>query len=290
MTIYLLVNPHAGSKKADIIIQKIQEEFADVRIFKTRWKNDESEQIKTILQTFSISNDQLAIIGGDGTLSKVLAQLPSEIPFAYFPAGSGNDFAHSLGLTFESSLKALQELKMTSMTILTYEEGIIVNSLDTGFAAQVIAYSEDSTLKKYLNQLHIGKLTYLVMAIRTLFKRDRMKIDLVLDGEPIQLTDLFFFSIANATYFGGGIMIWPDATVDKSMFDVVYIKDLGFFRNLFSLLDLVLKRHKISPTIQHLSGKKAHLSFPTEQMIQVDGEVSSIQQVTIRNQLRKIYQ
>ncbi len=46
----------------------------------------------------------LVVIGGDGTLHQVVSELQLEqqqIPVAYIPAGSGNDFARSIELPRE---------------------------------------------------------------------------------------------------------------------------------------------------------------------------------------------
>lgn len=290
MTVYVLVNPRAGSQKSDKIIQSIQKECTSVKIFQTRWKDDESEQLSRILSDFSTTSDQFAIIGGDGTLSKVLTQLPKDIPFAYFPAGSGNDFARSLNISVESSLQALTACKTTEISLLEYEGGIVVNSLDAGFAAQVIAYSESSNLKKYLNFFHLGKLTYLVFAIRTIFTRHSVDLEMMVDGKKYVLNDLFFFSLANGTYFGGGIMIWPDSGVHKTSFDIVYIQRQHFMKNILSLLDILLKRHKSSKMIRHISGEQASISFLQNQFIQVDGEMNQLLETHITSHLRQMYQ
>ena len=91
------------------------------------------------------------ILGGDGTLSKVLYYLPADIPFAYYPVGSGNDFARALGLKkelthlIESTKQAPKEI-----TVYTYQNGLVLNSLDLGFASWVINHVEQYQLKAKL--------------------------------------------------------------------------------------------------------------------------------------------
>lgn len=86
--------------------------------------------------------------------------------------GSGNDFARALGLKkdlthlIESTKKALKEI-----TVYTYQKGLVLNSLDLGFASWVINHVEQSQLKTKLNKYHLGKLTYILTAIQCLIKK-----------------------------------------------------------------------------------------------------------------------
>lgn len=86
--------------------------------------------------------------------------------------GSGNDFARALGLKkdlthlIESTKQALKEI-----TVYTYQKGLVLNSLDLGFASWVINHVEQSQLKTKLNKYHLGKLTYILTAIQCLIKK-----------------------------------------------------------------------------------------------------------------------
>ncbi|MEQ5829758.1 diacylglycerol kinase family protein [Streptococcus suis] len=89
MTLYILANPNAGSHTAEHIIFKIKESYPQlaVNIFMTVGPEDEKSQIEAILKEFVSSEDQLMILGGDGTLSKALRFWPASLPFAYYPTG-----------------------------------------------------------------------------------------------------------------------------------------------------------------------------------------------------------
>lgn len=78
MTLYILANPHAGNKNASTIVGQIQEFYhtEDISVFYTEQKDDEKKQVINILRSFKES-DHLMIIGGDGTLSKVMTYLPN---------------------------------------------------------------------------------------------------------------------------------------------------------------------------------------------------------------------
>ncbi|MCO4630565.1 diacylglycerol kinase [Streptococcus infantarius subsp. infantarius] len=232
------------------------------------------------------------ILGGDGTLSKVLYYLPADIPFAYYPVGSGNDFARALGLKkelthlIESTKQAPKEI-----TVYTYQNGLVLNSLDLGFASWVINHVEQYQLKAKLNKYHLGKLTYILTAIQCLIKKPAFA-SLCLEteaGEVLELINQFFFSLANNTYFGGGVMIWPHATAYLEQLDCMYAKGETLWERVLVLLSLVLKVHEHFPYLQHHPYKSVTIKNLEKSLIEIDGEIVSLDEVTLIPQKRYIY-
>lgn len=255
----------------------------------TQGPDDEKEQVTAIQKEYS-SQDVLLILGGDGTLSKTLNHWPSHFPFAYYPTGSGNDFARALQLP---SLSSLMESILTKRTqdiyVLDSSLGTIVNSVDLGFAARVVQLSSHSRLKSWLNKVKLGKLTYVFFAVRSLLQRQAIDLTVTLDDYSYRLDNLFFFSIANSRYFGGGITIWPKASFLEPNLDLVYFDNSGLLKRIAVLLALLFHRQEQSTSIHHLSGRELTLSAQEPYLAQVDGEVTRLKEVTIIPQKRTIY-
>lgn len=292
MTLYILANPKAGSQTAEQLIARIRRQYPNVtvHVYMTTVMDDEYKQLKSMIARFNTNQDKLLILGGDGTLSKALKALPATLPFAYYPTGSGNDFARSMGIEgLEQVMEALLTDRMQSITVLSSDLGIIVNSLDVGYAAQVIAYSADSRLKKWLNTIHLGKLTYLFFGIRSLFSRANLRITISMDGVEQVLEELFFLSIANNTYFGGGIMIWPEASAKSQQIDMVWFKRGNLFQRIRALVSLLLKQHHTSPLVHHETAQNVTLVAQEEVILQMDGEVHCAREVSLTCQERQIY-
>lgn len=88
---------------------------------------------------------------------------------------------------------------------------------------------------------------------------------MILDKKSYPLDNLFFLSIANSSYFGGGIMIWSTASAKKKEIDLVYFENGSFFQRVQSLLSMVLKKHELSPTIRHL--KRLHVVLKSNEKL-----------------------
>ena len=292
MKVFILANPQAGSHQAKKLIQEIKQDYPQltIKVYLTQRPDDEKHQVAAIIEEFT-PQDRLLILGGDGTLSKTLTSWPAQLPFAYYPTGSGNDFAKSLSIhKLDQVMKALLTDKKESIFVLDSPLGVVVNTMDIGFAVQVISYATNSSLKTFLNKIKLGKLTYLICAIRSLLSHQAFDLTLEVDGRRETIRNLFFFSTANNTYFGGGIMIWPESRASQKQMDLVYIENAPLYQRILALLDLLLQRHQQSIYLKHLTGEKVSIILDKPILLQLDGEMSSAKSLTITCQERFIYQ
>ncbi|MER0122172.1 diacylglycerol kinase family protein [Streptococcus sp. ZJ93] len=292
MIVYILANPHAGNGQAFTIVKNIREMYPQVWIesYVTTSKNDEYAQVEAILSVFRKDQDRFLILGGDGTLSKVLAIWPKEFPFAYFPTGSGNDFARAVGIqSWQQVMETILTTPPVPVCVLSLPEGVVINSLDIGYPARVIAHSEKTAFKKWFNRLKIGKLTYIFFGVLGLFNSSQLSACIEVNQQKMELEHLFFLSVANNTYFGGGIMIWPDAHIKTPQMDLVYVSAPSIFQRIKALLELILKRHKTSSVLHHITAETIKLTLPHKIVAQVDGELQMIQEMTISCQTRYYY-
>ena len=107
----------------------------------------------------------------------------------------------------------------------------------------MIVLSENSAWKKRLNKIHLGKLTYLFLGIRSIFNQESVSVTVTdEEGMTKTLSNLFLFVLANNAYFGGGIMIWPEASLKTNQLDLVYLEKGNTFQNIMGLLTFQIKQ------------------------------------------------
>ncbi|HFH9834540.1 TPA: hypothetical protein ACGORE_000787 [Streptococcus suis] len=112
---------------------------------------------------------------------------------------------------------------------------------------------------------------------------------MILDKKSYPLDNLFFLLIANSSYFGGGIMIWSTASTKKKEIGLVYFENGSFFQRVQSLLSMVLKKHELSPTIRHLTRLHVVLKSNEKLLLQMDGEITTANEVSLIYQERSMY-
>lgn len=174
------------------------------------------------LQTSVPQEDRIILMGGDGTLNEALQGITpySGRPIGYIPTGSSNDFARDVKLPTDP-VKALQiildakEARPLDMGVMTYPDGqstYFAGSSGIGFDAAVCEASASTGHKGLLNRLGLGKLTYLVIAIKQLAKAPRVSAQITLDEmEPIQIKNMIFTCVMVHRFEGGGFRFCPDA-------------------------------------------------------------------------------
>lgn len=165
MTYYLLANPNSGAGKGartlEILIPYLEKNNYDYRLFKTNAPSEEGDLVKQILE-LKVAEDHLVIIGGDGTISLVINELPEEEAFSYIPSGSGNDFARSLNLILDpiESFEAARSGMNHEIFIMNYQSkglnGYALNNIGIGLDAAIVQAANEGKLKQFLNKLKLG--------------------------------------------------------------------------------------------------------------------------------------
>lgn len=179
----------------------------------------------------------IIVLGGDGTINEVVNGITdlTKTTLGYIPTGSSNDFARSLGLPTDP-VRALCNIlspschRQVDIGILTYDGGRqrFAVSSGIGFDAGICHEAMDSPLKPLLNQLRLGKLTYVGIALRQILTLAPGQITVTLDGERrIRFKKAYFAAAMNQPYEGGGFRFCPDADCRDGLLDVIVISGLS---------------------------------------------------------------
>lgn len=185
---YIIYNPAAGGGSSIPIYKQVKavldQRHLAYAIKTSRYPGHTNVITKQIGDFNRREHPVLLVIGGDGTLNQAINGLAgtrqSEIPVAYVPAGSGNDFARGIGMS-EDPMHALEQvLQATEAVTIDIgrfhertrgESGYFVNNIGIGFDAAVVNAANRSDSKQLLNRLHLGKLTYLFHVVGMLMTR-----------------------------------------------------------------------------------------------------------------------
>jgi YegS/Rv2252/BmrU family lipid kinase len=294
---YLLVNPAAGGGNG----KRISEQLVSLMnkhnylftTYLTQYPNHELEIVADLatnsLRPFESkeSNEPfplLIVVGGDGTLHQVINQLKMmaiELPIAYIPAGSGNDFARGIGLSRDAEQdfqRIIQTTQPRKINILTYEEaiqeqmGISVNNVGIGLDAAIVHRTNHSTTKENLNKYNLGSLSYIASVLHVLFKQKGFPILVEANGQTYQYDKAFLCTTTNHPYFGGGVPLAPMAAIEKATLDFVVVERIPLYKIFWLIFLLFRKKHHLSKYYHHLSCTKLRIVSPTPQFSQADGE------------------
>src|SRR5262249_10250509 len=119
-----------------------------------------------------------------------------------------------------------------------------------------------------------GKVAYAVATMRAGFQYKNPEVRLVLDGGTPRQGKIYNVAVANGRYFGGGMMVAPDAALDDGLFDVVTLGDFDLSDLLLRGLDIYTGKHLRNPkvTVERARKVEATPLDGVEVLLDVDGE------------------
>jgi diacylglycerol kinase (ATP) len=279
-----IVNPLSGNGRGANIWKEIETHLQMNQIpyvAKITKKAGEAKELTiSIIPEHSVK--KLIIIGGDGTIHEAacgLAHLQKagiHCSLAVIPAGTGNDFAKAYSIPKEpiQALSiALSEKKKVQIDLLRgLNELVAVNSIGAGFDGMVAKLTNESSYKKYLNRLGLGKLSYFLTILRVFATYQPCTVWLKVDDTDHELPHTWLAAVANIPFYGGAIQICPSASPHDGIADIVIIQSRGRFRLLPVLFTVYQGKHTNHPAVSFYKGTSISLRTQIPLLIQADGE------------------
>jgi lipid kinase, YegS/Rv2252/BmrU family len=237
-----------------------------------------------ITKTLSSSNLPITIIGvgGDGTINEIINGIVNHelTTLGFIPIGSGNDFARGFPIPFELSEAidcAILPKRISNIDIgnIIYKDGsrAFGNSMGMGFDAAVCLEANSTSIKHILNRLHLGKLTYIGMALKQLFLLKTAHITLTLeDNEVHEFKKCYFVTIMNQQFEGGGFKFCPDAKNDDGYLDICVVDNIIKAKIALIFPSAFKGKHVKIKGIHIFRCKKAHLVADRPLAVHADGE------------------
>ena len=224
----------------------------------------------------------LVAVGGDGTANEVLNGILdfAHTTFGYVPTGSSNDLARALNLPSEPEealALLLHPTAVRSVNVGYIKSGDITRrflvSSGIGFDAAVCHEALDSRLKKFLNRFHLGKLTYLGIALKHIILLKGTPAKLVLDdSRRFSFPKIFFCAFMNTKYEGGGFKFCPDALPDDDFLDICLVEQMPKLK-IFRVLPTAFPGKHINTKEVHIYRcRRAYIKTPRPLAVHADGE------------------
>lgn len=229
--------------------------------------------------------------GGDGTINEVangilLSGMDAEL--GVLPSGTGGDFRRTLGLplTNREAAVALREGKTQRMDVgkVTFCDRsnnaatrYFLNVSSFGLAASIIKRVKSAKIFDWLPIDGVrGRANFAVSTLQEVINLDPVQIRVRIDDADEKTLQTINFCIANARYFGGGMMIAPKAKINDGLFDIVNIGDLSTAKILLNAHTLYRGTHADLKEVKNTLAKKIEVSAydpSVEILLETDGEL-----------------
>lgn len=234
----------------------------------------------------------IVVVGGDGTANEVINGMTSfdKVKFAIIPVGSGNDLARGLGIKGEPVdilkriLKSRTERRIDLGRVMWNggnQSKLYAISAGVGLDALVCKKAITSPVKKVLNKIHLGKLTYLILTVQSVFTMRTADIKMKIDEHSMEFDKAIFAAVMNFKAEGGGVPMAPRADAGDGMLSVCAANGVPKWKIFFLLPILVMAKHENIRAFTTVNCKKAELSINTPFTLHADGEyLADVTEVT----------
>ena len=268
----LISNPAAGRGRIRASLPGIHEAFARLGVTTFYQTTAPGEEEALAQRAIAAGAKIIVAVGGDGTCSKIANAIlasRSGCALAVVPAGTGNDFAKTIGVEHHDAAEIAQlvaEGNAQRIDVGSIDGRFFLNSCGFGFDASVL---DASNRVKFLR----GDAVYIYSALKQLFTYQG--IDVAADRLARRSSArLLMVTASNGQYLGGAFHIAPNASVTDGKIDFCFFNDCGVFERIRLFVGALRGKHLQMPSVTFASVDKMTLTFATPPAMEVDGELN----------------
>lgn len=302
---HIIVNPAGASGHAGQIWKQIEPILkAQPRPYEVHFSRPDLS-IESLTRQLSAGTEEedIIVIGGDGSVNEAVNGLSrfNGIRLGFVPCGSGNDLARDLAVPHdpEETMKRIlsghtvRVIDIGEVTMhdtcnwidpLTLEQDpayrtepvtrCFVISTGLGFDAEICEGVMYSQTKKVLNRIRAGKLSYLAVAMRLIFRNESFYLEMRTDDKTMRQSKTMFAVAMNHRYEGGGFMFCPHAVNNDGLLDYCLVHDMST-ADFFRLFPSSYEGHHLEQTDRVKAGRSRTIEMRADRPLWVhtDGEI-----------------
>jgi YegS/Rv2252/BmrU family lipid kinase len=288
MRVRILVNPKAGggtaARRVPVLLGALERAGVSADAAETRAPGDAPRIVREAARE---GVDCLAVMGGDGTMNEVCqAYLDADgqplggPDLAIVPAGTGGDFRRTFGLG-TSDAEAVTRLisnppRPVDLGVLRFhdDEGRPTLRAFLNIASFGLGGLTDrlvNTGPKWLG----GKAAFFLGTLRAMMIYRCQPVRIVVDDQLFLEAPVLNVALANGRYFGGGMLVAPDASPTDGKLDVVAFHDMSNTQSLLFTQDIYRGTHIGKKGVASTRGSEIRaepLQSSDRVLIDLDGE------------------
>jgi YegS/Rv2252/BmrU family lipid kinase len=306
-----IVNPASGNGRTGEQWQSIQraleQTLGGCDVVFTRAVDDAA--LLTHRALYDEGYDHIIAIGGDGTLSEVVNGFfvndhpvnPNAV-LSFVPSGTGSDVARTLNIpTDKHAAIAHIASRLAQGGVVNAEQRLGEQRLDVGklsyqmrngepftmYFLNVASFGLGGVVVRHINS-HAGRklkqfggkiaFSLATLAALTRYHNQTVRLSIHEPSGAVQTLEspVCLVAVANGRFFGGGMMIAPDALIQDGVLDVVVVGDIATAKLMRSFPTIYRGKHLNIQGVQSFRATKIIAepltSAPERVLLDVDGE------------------
>lgn len=269
----IIVNPVAGTMKVKQglweVLASLGKQGYETTVFMTEKQGDATRAA----EQYGTTCELVVCCGGDGTLNEVIHGLLSlsERPLLlYYPCGSTNDFATTLGLSSDARQAAAN---IDQREIMELDVGSLNGTMNFSYIASFGAFVRASYAAPRAVKNAVGHFAYILEGIKelpTIGKRYHTKI--THDGGVIE-GEFALVAVTNSTSAGGVLRLPAEQVkLNDGLFEIFLIKGIKNAADATAAVQMLLSKKYDGDKVSLLHTTKAVIECEEAPDWCVDGE------------------
>ncbi|WP_084639634.1 lipid kinase [Geitlerinema sp. PCC 9228] len=265
----LLINPNSrqGRKNRSAAVKHL--EAVGIECVQAHPQHP-SEFADTICQ-YRDRVDAVIIGGGDGTLNAAAEGLvETQLPLGILPLGTANDLARTLGIptTLPLACQAIATGKRHRIDLGCVNGKYFFNVASIGLSVRITQRLTKAAKKRW------GVFAYAVAAIQAIWQA-RPFSALIEHNQTFIPVKTIQIAIGNGRYYGGGMTVAHDATIDDQRLDLYSLEMKRWWQLLVLLPAFWSGRYDTRLGVRTLEGQEISIHTRSPFPINTDGEITS---------------
>ncbi len=286
--LHIIINPETAAgngKKTWNRIKPLFEKYNCTYKLHITEKPGDIERLCNALTSISTSDKpvNIVIIGGDGSMNEAVNSITDfkNTRLGLIPAGSGNDLAKDILSSYDeemliASISKEQTVRSVDLGLMESGENRRLFNISSGigFDAQICEEANRSPLKSILNNFGLGKLIYILVAVKLILTNSRFYCQIKFDGDKHTYRGCLFGTCMNTSYEGGGFRFCPKAVNNDETLDFCIADGIDPLRFFLFFPSAYSGKHTRLHGIHIKQARRARVKTKTPVWLHTDGEVS----------------
>jgi YegS/Rv2252/BmrU family lipid kinase len=263
----VVANPAAGRGRGAQALARAESALADAGVRPVVVQTRDLAHARAAAADAVAPGAIVVAVGGDGLIGAVAGALAgTDGVLGIVPAGRGNDFARELGvaLDHEAAARGLAGARTRRIDLGEVDGRPFVGIASVGIDAEAnrIANAAPKLL---------GSAVYALAGVAALAMWRHANFEVDVDGTTTAFRG-FAVGVGNSSYYGGGMRLLPDASVDDGLLDVVWFAADNRLRFLREIPQRRVAGHGANPTVSFRRGSVVRVTADRPMAVYADGE------------------
>lgn len=215
--------------------------------------------------------DLVIIGGGDGTLNAAVdALVETHLPLGILPLGTANDLARTLGIpkSLNEACKVIAYGELRSIDLGLVNDKYFFNVASLGLSVKITQRLTKEVKRRW------GIFAYAATALQVIWESRPFSAEIRINGRSFRGKTVQI-AVGNGRYYGGGMAVAPDATIDDQRLDL-YSLEIEHWWQILPLLPAMRQGQHIHwRSVRALQGQEIEIYTRKPRPINTDGEITT---------------